>query len=488
MLFFIINQTLLWMATEQGNGPGGASMKIIYYNDTLFSFGTLNMSNFSTDYDVCSISYSMNGTKLWQNCYGGNANSNDHFGDAIIGIDGYIYTTAGVKNLSSDYDIVVYKHNRANLIPVWSYLYNSSQNRWDESSVIVQDNSGNLYVGGYSDTIVNNTTSQKHIVLSLNQNGNLRWIYKNYVGNNWGYSQGVRSIAYVNNAVYASGTFNSSTIFSLNANNGSLKWYNSQVLPNDNIIYDNGYLYVSGVKWFAGVPKLTVDKVDTINGSSIWGTIVSDSIATGSTRITKGTDGYIYFIGCASYNNVYQYIISKIDPQNGQKIFASNYSILNSSCPGSTPVIYGNNGSLYFGGKRADSLVIYKINSQNGNLIWKWTYPQSMVYSIVYVNSNPPKICGSGYLGNNFLTFCIQDNSTQILEKSNLIIKDNKIIVKLSGVSKNNLKIALYSVDGRKIYESSFEIKNGEVSLNKPDRRGIYIIKIESIGSMRVIF
>lgn len=487
MILFLISQTLLWMKTEQGNRPYGSSVKVLYYNDTLFSFGVLDMGINSTNYDICIISYNMSGAKLWQSCTGGNANSNDFANDAIIGNDGYIYTTGGIRNTVSYYDIIVYKHQRTNLIPVWGYLYNSSQNGRDEGYFIVQDNSGNVYVGGSSDTIVNNTTSQKHIILSLDQNGNLRWIYKNYLGSDWGYYQGIESMAYGNNTIYGSFPYVSSTLFSLNSNNGSLNWYNSQHLPYQKIIYDNGYLYTLGRKWFAGLPKLTIDKVNAINGSSIWETIISDSISPGGKAMVKGSDGYIYVAGCAQYSGVYRYIVSKIDPQSGAKIFTKDYPSGSCFYPS---IAYGDNGNLYMGGLKADSLVIYKIDTQNGNLIWKWTYPQSRIYSILYINSNPPKICASGEANSQFLTLCLLDNTTanEIFENKNLIITNNdKIIIKLPNNPKDNFKVIVFSIDGKKIYEEKFDRRSKEIFLKKPSKKGVYIIKIESIGNFKIV-
>jgi hypothetical protein len=52
---------------------------------------------------------------------------------------------------------------------------------------------------------------------------------------------------------------------------------------------------------------------------------------------------------------------------------------------------------------------------------------------------------------------------------------------------KNNFKVIVFSIDGKKIYEEKFDSRSKEIFLKKPSKKGVYIIKVESIGNFKIV-
>ncbi len=85
----------------------------------------------------------------WDARFNGNANYNDEGRSIITDNTGNIYVTGFSFNLGSFEDFTTIKYNSEG-IAQWTSFYNGSGNSIDKASCIATDNSGNVYVSGYT--------------------------------------------------------------------------------------------------------------------------------------------------------------------------------------------------------------------------------------------------------------------------------------------------------------------------------------------------
>lgn len=133
------------------NGPddnrawGGAMA--VDRSGSVYVTGTSHSS--VTDFDVTTIKYYSSGGTEWIKRYNGPGNEED-YGDAIaIDSVGNIYVTGHSYGEDTDYDFITIKYSEAG-IQQWIARYDGPVNLGDWGSAIAVDDSGNVYVTGFS--------------------------------------------------------------------------------------------------------------------------------------------------------------------------------------------------------------------------------------------------------------------------------------------------------------------------------------------------
>ena len=140
---------LQWNRTY--NGPGN-------YNDAAISLAIDNQKNvyvagssFGSDstFDFTLVKYNSVGTELWTARYNGTGNGNDFLKAMTTDSQGNIYLTGLTYTSSQSLDYATIKYNSAG-VRLWVATYNGTGSGIDNPSSIIMDNSGNIYVTGYS--------------------------------------------------------------------------------------------------------------------------------------------------------------------------------------------------------------------------------------------------------------------------------------------------------------------------------------------------
>jgi uncharacterized delta-60 repeat protein len=133
-----------------------------------------------TNMDIVTIKYTDAGILQWIQKFNGPDNNFDGAVDLTTDAAGNVYIVGYSLNQNSESDILLLKYN-ANGILQWSNYFNGSNQLNDYPTKLVVDNSGNIYVIGYSAT---SALSNDYVTIKYNSSGVQQWVqYYNGTGN-----------------------------------------------------------------------------------------------------------------------------------------------------------------------------------------------------------------------------------------------------------------------------------------------------------------
>ncbi|MCI0448229.1 MAG: T9SS type A sorting domain-containing protein [Chlorobi bacterium] len=154
----------------------------------------------------------------WVNFYNGEGNSDDQVTAICSDDSGNVYVTGFSVGLNSNYDIVTIKYNRRG-IALWIRRYDGGSGGDDKALGIIIDNDGFIYVGGYATTSSGN--KEDFILIKYNPAGAQIWA-KNYNGGN-GFSDKAFGIAIDNSSAENNYNYIYLTGYSYSASNYDYK-------------------------------------------------------------------------------------------------------------------------------------------------------------------------------------------------------------------------------------------------------------------------
>ncbi len=174
------NGDLAWV--RRYNGPGNFlddAYDLAVANDgnvyvTGFSIG----SGGSLD-DYATIKYDLNGTEVWARRYNGPGSGGDEAFHIALDPSGNIYVTGysdadtGLSNINLDYLTIKYSSAGDTL---WTRRYNGTGNGNDQAYALAVDDSGNVYVSGYSDGNTSASVDQDYATVKYRADGTLAWV------------------------------------------------------------------------------------------------------------------------------------------------------------------------------------------------------------------------------------------------------------------------------------------------------------------------
>ena len=177
------NGNILWMETHSGSGIYSNSKAV-----TVDASGNVYITGdaWNASIDYCVVKYDQNGNLLWDAFYDGQVYNNTDIAQSVkVDDQGNVYIT-GYNQVSSNLtDIVTVKYNSEGIFQ-WDKNYGNPDYRSNNAYFLETDESGNLYVGGYSayeDPYPG--TGKDYILLKYDPSGNLlwdaRWDHFNYL-------------------------------------------------------------------------------------------------------------------------------------------------------------------------------------------------------------------------------------------------------------------------------------------------------------------
>lgn len=150
---------------DRFNGPDSLNdvATAIDVHGNIYVTGT--SMGFSSSSDFVTIKYNPDGVKIWVAVFNGLANGIDKSSAIVVDAASNVYVTGA--SFGTDFDYATIKYDAFGN-QLWVSLYNGSANGRDIPKSIGLDNSGNVYVTGFSSEI---GTGTDYTTIKYNNNG-----------------------------------------------------------------------------------------------------------------------------------------------------------------------------------------------------------------------------------------------------------------------------------------------------------------------------
>ncbi|HWA05080.1 MAG TPA: SBBP repeat-containing protein [Ignavibacteria bacterium] len=158
---------------QKYNGPGdstdsGNSITVdgsgnVYVTGSSFGSGTKS--------DFITVKYNSSGVQQWAQRYDGPTNGTDNAYNLKVDASGNVYVTGSSDNGPAQNDYYTIKYNSSG-VQQWAQRYNGTGNSFDSPSSLAIDNSGNVYVAGYSSGV---GTGYDYVTIKYNSAGTMQW-------------------------------------------------------------------------------------------------------------------------------------------------------------------------------------------------------------------------------------------------------------------------------------------------------------------------
>jgi len=258
--------------------------------------------------DYATIKYNTNGVQQWLARYNGPSNAHDYASDIAVDASGNVYVTGQSIGSGTEWDYATVKYN-SDGIQQWAARYNGPGNEFDVARKISADNSGNVYVTGYS---VGSGSGRDYLTIKYNTNGEEQWVRRyngpangtdeandiviDDSGNVYVTGFSVGAVGIGTNYDYATIKYNSE---------GDLQWVARYSGPNNwdvarAISIDNaGNIFVTGYSFGSGTQQDYLTIAYDNNGTELWqarynGLGNNDDLAT---SIATDVVGNVYVTG-----------------------------------------------------------------------------------------------------------------------------------------------------------------------------------------------
>ena len=242
-----------WVARYNGEGNGGDTPRTIAvdYSSNVYVSG--DSYGIGSNFDYAAVKYNSDGNEQWVARYNGPGNHEDRPYSMTIDNSGNVYLTGTSLGSGTDYDYATVKYNSIGL-EQWVARYNGPDNEQDRANAITVDGSGNVYVTGQS---YGNATDLDFTTVKYNPLGTQSWEAR-YNGPadtaDVGYSIVVDESGNVYVAGYSVGSNGSYDFATLKYNSvGQQLWierYDGPGNSEDRVfsiaLDDSGYIYVTG--------------------------------------------------------------------------------------------------------------------------------------------------------------------------------------------------------------------------------------------------
>jgi uncharacterized delta-60 repeat protein len=264
-----------WIHQYPGYGPSGARDIAVDNAGNVYVAGWGAYPDRSRD--CLTMKYSSAGDTIWVRYYDGGANFYDDVYALALDDAGNVYVTGRSIGSGNDYDIVTVKYNSAG-VEQWAFMYDGAYGGDDEAYDIVVDDSGYVYVTGYTYSL---STGSDWITIKYDDAGDTVWTARYNDPDSSSdvpaalALDGLGNLYVTGSAIYPDQWFNITTI-KYDAMGGQewLASYDGLVSYADDQAYDiechGGYIYVTGESENASYDAdyLTI-KYDS-SGDTVW--------------------------------------------------------------------------------------------------------------------------------------------------------------------------------------------------------------------------
>ena len=158
------------------NGPADTADEA--YDLAVDATGNVYVTGWSygngTSTDYATIKYNTNGDIAWGRRYNGEANSSDSARAIAVDASGNVYVTGWAYGSGTNADYATIKYDSSGS-EVWVRTYNGPANFIDKAFALALDDSGNVYVTGYS---WGSGTDGDYATIKYYPNGDTAWVIR----------------------------------------------------------------------------------------------------------------------------------------------------------------------------------------------------------------------------------------------------------------------------------------------------------------------
>jgi len=265
-----------WVRRYSGPANGDDGARAIAVDDSGNVYVTGASYGGETGSDYATIKYCPNGDTAWIRRYNGPGNDEDRAYAIAVDNFGNAYVTGQSTGSGTDYDYATIKY-LSDGDTAWVRRYNGSGNHWDMANAITVDDSGYVYVTGYSH---GSGTFWDYATMKYYPNGDTAWVRKYNGPANLDDAAISISVDHAGN-VYVTGWSYESATYSDYAtikydSNGDTAWVrrydgaaNSYDFAFAIAVDESGNVYVTGLSHSGTAYEYATIKYDS-NGDTVW--------------------------------------------------------------------------------------------------------------------------------------------------------------------------------------------------------------------------
>ncbi|MHC4510578.1 MAG: SBBP repeat-containing protein [Planctomycetota bacterium] len=169
---------LLWVARYDGPGRYNDQATAVAVDDQGNVYVSGHSYGAGAGADYTTIKYSAQGIEQWVARYEGPGNDNDIVFDMVLDASGHVYVTGEGDGGNSRRDYTTIKYDRDGNA-LWVATYDGPGHHHDSARAIALDTAGNVYVTGYS--YADNLTREDYATVKYDALGNEVWVAR-YIG------------------------------------------------------------------------------------------------------------------------------------------------------------------------------------------------------------------------------------------------------------------------------------------------------------------
>jgi hypothetical protein len=405
-----------WAARYNGPGNETDNAVALAIDNARNIYVTGYSTGSGTNYDYATIKCSPDGNQLWVERYNGPGNDVDLVRDIATDSSGNVYVTGLSVGSGTDRDFATIKYD-TNGNQLWVTRYNGPENNLDEPYALAIDNSGNVYVTGwtyYADT------SSDTVTIKYDTNGNQLWMER-YNGPGDDYFDKGNDVGVDNSGnVYVTGLssgylddfYGYVTIkYDANGNQLWVERYNCGGWPWKLVIDNSGNIYVTGHSWDNGINwDYTTVKYDP-NGNQLWVADYDGPADSNDGAIDIAIDnlGNVYVTGFSTgIDTNHDYATIKYDT-NGNQMWVARYNGPGNGSDTASAVVTDSSGNVYVTGESVGSGTDYDYATikydTSGNQLWVARYNgpgngSDAAYAVVADSLGNVYVAGQGVVAN----------------------------------------------------------------------------------------
>ncbi len=330
ILFFFLSpicsnaQNLQWAQNYVDPRSGGTDQAADIITD---SKGNVFVTGFGTGIngkDYVTLKYSPSGVLLWSALADGINKLDDKASSIAVDNSGNVYVTGYTMISSSNTDFMTIKYD-TNGVKQWEAIYNGSASQQDYAIDIKVDSTG-VYVAGHGYQ-TGTSTSKDYVLVKYNLNGQQQWVRTYHVKAETVTQMAIDKSSNIYIAGYESGSGDANFLTLKYDKSGNLKWARSYSgsgtftdYANAICVDNNENVYVTGSVQNTGSVDFATVKYDS-SGTQKW-VAVYDNAFKGADRaysIVADNAGSVYVAGYSYVSPTTDCITLKYDSSGVQK-------------------------------------------------------------------------------------------------------------------------------------------------------------------------